>query len=300
MNKKGDKLNTTASFPAFEKLLAEIRPDLHRYCTRMTGSILDGEDIVQETYTKAYESFSDQQKIANLRGWLYRIAHNKAIDYLRARKIRQAEELDDKRLAAEPDQPLEAKELARLTISVFLKLPPVQRAAVILKDVLGYSLQEISDFLEIPVTSVKGALHRGRTNLRTPSGGFREKPRNLAKQELRLLEKYVDRFNARDFDAVGQMLADDVHLNLVGRQRTSGEKVKGYLSNYNSVSDWLLSPGIVSGQPAILVLNPEKPKDPPQYLMFIYWNNAGKVARISDFRYARYVMQDAEISNESD
>jgi RNA polymerase sigma-70 factor (ECF subfamily) len=262
----------------------------------MTGSILDGEDIVQETYAKAYELLSSQQNISNLRGWLYRMAHNKAIDYLRASKIRQAEELDEDLLATEPEHPLEAKELALMTMSVFLRLAPMQRAAVILKDVLGYSLQEISDFLDIRVTSVKGALNRGRKNLRAFSSDLKEEPRALDKREIQLLEKYVERFNARDFDAVRQMLAHDVHMNLVGRQKLSGEKVKGYLGNYGRVSDWLLAVGVVDEQPAILVLDPEKPEAPPQYFMLISWNNVGEVARITDFRYARHIMLDAKIS----
>lgn len=95
MSKNTNKLNSTGSFPTFGKLLTQLRPDLHRYCHRMTSSILDGEDVVQETYTRTYELVSGQNQLSNLRGWPYRIEHNKAIDYLRAGKIRQTEELDE-------------------------------------------------------------------------------------------------------------------------------------------------------------------------------------------------------------
>lgn len=298
MSKNTNKLNATGTFPAFEKLLTQMRPDLHRYCTRMTGSILDGEDVLQETYTRAYELVSGQNQISNLQGWLYRIAHNKAIDYLRAGKIRQTEELDEDLSAIESSQPLEDRELTEITLSVFLKLPPMQRGAVIMKDVLDYSLREISGFLDINISSVKGALHRGRSNLREFAIGFKEEVQPLEKHETRLLEKYVERFSARDFDALRQMLAEDVRLNLVGKGQKVGEEVGIYFGNYNKARDWQLAIGKVEQRPAILIYDPENLNGPPQYCMFIQWNSLDEVAKIYDFRYARYIMQDAVISND--
>src|SRR5690349_20808880 len=67
----------------FERLIGEIRPELHRYCARMTGSVIDGEDVVQETLTKAFTALSESPSVPNLRAWLFRIAHNKAVDYTR-------------------------------------------------------------------------------------------------------------------------------------------------------------------------------------------------------------------------
>lgn len=296
MSDQTENLPASISSGDFEKLLTEMRPDLHRYCARMTGSVPDGEDVLQETYTRAYELVSKQDQISNLRGWLYRIAHNKAIDYLRASKIRQTEELDDELLATEPDQPLEDKELTEMTMSVFLKLPPMQRGAVILKDVLDYSLKEISGFLDINISSVQGALHRGRSNLRAFATGSKEEPQPLQKREMQLLEKYVARFSARDFDALREMLAEDVRLDLVGREQLVGEKVGIYFGNYNKLRDWQLTLGKVERRPAILVYDPENLEGPPIYCIFIQWNSSDEVTKIYDFRYARYVMQDAEVS----
>ena len=70
---------------AFDRLLGELRPKLHRYCARMTGSVIDGEDVVQEALIKAIEAFDEAASIANPEGWLFRIAHNAALDLLRRR-----------------------------------------------------------------------------------------------------------------------------------------------------------------------------------------------------------------------
>src|SRR5215470_6352466 len=74
----------------FERLLAELRPKLHRYCARMTGSVIDGEDVVQEAMVKAIEAHSAAVPIANPEGWIFRIAHNAALDYLRRRARQDA------------------------------------------------------------------------------------------------------------------------------------------------------------------------------------------------------------------
>ncbi len=67
----------------FDELVSEIRPELHRYCARMTGSVIDGEDVVQDALAKAYNALATTSQVSNMRGWLFRIAHNKAIDHLR-------------------------------------------------------------------------------------------------------------------------------------------------------------------------------------------------------------------------
>ena len=67
----------------FLQLISELRPDLHRYCARMTGSIADGEDIVQDTLARAYYELSGLKELPALRSWLFRIAHNRALDYLK-------------------------------------------------------------------------------------------------------------------------------------------------------------------------------------------------------------------------
>jgi RNA polymerase sigma-70 factor, ECF subfamily len=207
----------------FEALIADIRPELHRYAARMIGSVVDGEDVVQEALAKAYSALPTTTSVANMRGWLFRIAHNKAIDYLRRSSHEHLEYLDDYPLLAEPDLPLEEQELVAVALSVFLKLPPKQRSCMILKDVLGYSLADISELLDATVGEIKAALHRGRARLRELSESVSpDAPAALDEHGRQLLARYIERFNARDFDAVRAMLADEVRLDVINRATYCG------------------------------------------------------------------------------
>src|SRR6266511_2610556 len=96
----------------FEELVKDIRPELHRYCARMIGSVVDAEDVVQDALAKAFYALPTTS-VANMRGWLFRIAHNKAIDHLRRSSHQHLEQLDEYPLLAEPDPPLEEQELSR-------------------------------------------------------------------------------------------------------------------------------------------------------------------------------------------
>lgn len=277
--------------------MADIRPELHRYATRMTGSVIDGEDVVQEALIKANASFALLTSHVNLRGWLFRITHNKAIDHLRRSRNEPLELLDEQPMTEEPDLTLEEKELTGVALSVFLQLSPRQRSCVILKDVLGYSLVEISEALDASVPEIKATLHRGRTRLRELAQHVEDSTPILDEQQVELLARYVDRFNARDFDAVRIMLADEVQLNVLGRARMRGRGEVGttYLSNYNRHQDWRLGLGMVEGHLAILVYDPETASPAPTYFMLLDWENQ-QVTHIRDYRYARYVMRDAQVT----
>ncbi len=283
----------------FDRLVKQFRPNLHRYCARMTGSVVDAEDVVQETLAKAYYLLPTTE-VSNLEGWLYRIAHNKAIDYLRKTGSGQTEALDEHPLHADLAQPLENEEFATLALSIYLQLTPLQRSCVILKDVIGYSLSEISELLDASVGAVKAALHRGRQNLRKLSESVDSGvPLRLEEPEASLLARYVERFNARDFDAVRAMLADDVRLDLVERLKVRGSVDVGqYFDNYDRQDDWYLSLGFVERKPAVLISGPGKPS-PVLYFVFIEWDR-GEISWIQDYRYARHVMVDAEITRHED
>src|SRR5438105_10457152 len=133
----------------FLAVVNHVRPDLHRYCTRMTGSVADGEDVVQETLARACYELSQMRTLPPLRPWLFRIAHNRAIDHWRHEAYRMSEPLDAAvDIAAEsthePDNVLARNQAVRAAISCFLELAPAQRACVILKDVLDHSIDEIA------------------------------------------------------------------------------------------------------------------------------------------------------------
>ncbi|MEO7327863.1 MAG: RNA polymerase sigma factor, partial [Minicystis sp.] len=148
----------------FLSLVDSIRPELHRYCARLTGSVIEGEDIVQETLAKALYAMSLSPEVPPLRPWLFRIAHNTAIDLLRSHERKLTEvraELDD--IAGYEDAP--DPFVVRAALARFLALPLTQRSAVILKDVLDHSLEETAETMGTTVMAVKAALVRGRAKL---------------------------------------------------------------------------------------------------------------------------------------
>jgi RNA polymerase sigma-70 factor (ECF subfamily) len=135
-----------------------------------------------------------------------------------------------------------------------MRLPVTQRSCVILMDVLGHSLEEIRAVTEMSVPSFKAALHRGRTRLREIS----DEPEDYTQPALACPSGRC--FNAHDFDALRDMLAEDVRLGLVSHLRMNGRKeVSNYFGNYASIGDWHLVPGRVDGQPEVLVCDPRSP-----------------------------------------
>jgi RNA polymerase sigma-70 factor (ECF subfamily) len=279
-----------------DRLLVAMRPKLHRYCARMVGSVIDGEDVLQDALIKAVESFASAGPIGNPEGWLFRIAHNTALDFLRRRNRQQAlrsgEEVD---MIADPVDIVATHEIARAGLRTFMRLPVAQRSSVILMDVLGCSLQEVGEVMDFSLPAVKAALHRGRTRLRELADEPDDRPRpELSKAERDRLGAYVAHFNARDFDAIRAMISDDVRLELVNKTRINGKaEVSRYFGNYSGLSDWHLVPGLVEGHPAILVFDPNDVASAPKYFMLLQWS-ADKVATIRDFRHADYVIDGAE------
>jgi RNA polymerase sigma-70 factor (ECF subfamily) len=177
-----------------------------------------------------------------------------------------------------------------------MRLPAAQRGCVILMDVLGYSLEEISSVIEGSVPAVKAALHRGRARLRELVKEPEDLPLPvLAEPERSLLANYIAKFNARDFDAIRNMLGDEVRLDLVARTQMTGRREVGtYFQNYSSIHDWHLAPGFVDGRPAVLVHDPRDASPTPAYFVLLQW--AGdRVGNIRDFRYARYATEGAEL-----
>src|SRR5258706_4789587 len=291
------KLMPEASATAkIDGLLAAMRPKLHRFCARMVGSVIDGEDVLQDALIKAVESFASAGPIGNPEGWLFKIAHNTALDYLRRRNRQQRlQSGGGVALIAGPADTVSSREIASASLRTFMRLSVAQRSSVILTDVLGCSLREVCDVMDFSLPAVKAALHRGRARLRELADEPDDLPRpTLSEADRDRLGRYVTHFNARDFDAVRAMIADDVRLDPVNKTRMNGKvEVAKYLGNYSKVGDWHLVPGLVEGHPAILVFDPEEPGSEPKYFMLLQWS-ADKVAAIRDFRHARYVIDGAE------
>ncbi|KRR30535.1 RNA polymerase subunit sigma-70 [Bradyrhizobium retamae] len=286
---------TSAAFD-IERLLAAMRPKLHRYCARMVGSVIDGEDVLQDAMIKAVEAHASAGTLDNPEGWLFRVAHNTALDFLRQRKRQEAfrgpAEVD---MIVDQLDAVASRQIAATSLRTFMRLPVPQRASVILMDVLGCSLKEICEVMDCSLPAAKAALHRGRAQLREIADEPDDAPQQkLSDADRERLGAYVAHFNARDFDAIRAMISDDVRLDLVSRTHLRGKaEVSRYFGNYDKVSDWRLVEGMVEGRPAILVFDPNEGDAKPKYFVLLGWS-AGKVATIRDFRHAPYVIKDAE------
>ncbi len=281
----------------FLALVAEVRPELHRYCARMLGSVADAEDVVQDTLARAFYALAGLEHMPPLKPWLFRIAHNRAVDQLRSYEYRMAEPLQSSPdLSAEdsgPEEALAREQATRLAISRFAELVPQQRSAVILKDVLGHSVEEIAELLELGVPGVKAALHRGRKRLAALAREVQveSQPRHVSPT----LTRFVTLFNERDWDALRALLVSDVELDLVSRAQRRGANVSSYFSNYAALSDFHLAPGFVDGREAILVSHSAIDATPSYFIELEL--EGSKVCFIRDFFFVPYILTDAEVEH---
>jgi RNA polymerase sigma-70 factor (ECF subfamily) len=276
--------------------LEQLRPRLHRYCARMVGSALDGEDIVQEALLRSLESGVPDEPIENPEGWLFRIAHNLALDFLRRRARRaDTQSEDDVELIVHPVDEHARREAAAASLPTFMQIPASQRSVVILFDVLEYSAEEVGEIIGTTVPAVKSILQRGRSRLRElashATGTTTRAP--LPDAEQQLLRAYVDLFNSRDFDTLRTLLAADVRLDLVSRLQLQGLAVGDYFARYGERQGWKAWPGVVEGRPAVLIQQHERSDARPDYFVVLAWSGQ-HVSTIRDFFFARYAIADAE------
>ena len=279
------------SDPHFTALLAELRPRLHRYCARMVGSALDGEDLVQDALAKAVLHY-DATEVRHAQAWLFRIAHNTALDFLRQRTLEHGlfSDADPEELAGPAiEDPMAARAAVGAALSTFMRLPPRQRSAVILADVLEHSLEEAAQAMDATVPAIKAALHRGRTRLRVLATAPSEAQTALTAFERERVTQYADLFNARDFDALRDLLADDARLDLAGRHRVEGKaRVANYFGHYAGYADLRAVPANVEGRPGLAIHVAAAAQ--PAYVVVLAWRGPALV-EIRDFRYADYVME---------
>ncbi len=279
-------------------LADEVRPELHRYCARLMGSVLDGEDVVQDTLLRAFVALQDLPEMPPLRPWLFRVAHNRALDLLRGRTLRQAEPIDAAPDVADPSSPdpmemLMRQQAVQTAVSRFAELPIQQRSVVILKDVLDESLAEIAALLDITVDAVKAHLARGRARLREVNA--QASAAGLARTPSPAVARYVALFNAHNWDGLRALLADDVKLNQSSYPLRAGRADVGLFFSIYSKSDavWL-APAWLEGREVIAVFDDQA--DPkPSYMMWLEWRD-GLISFIRDYRYVRYVVADAELT----
>jgi RNA polymerase sigma factor (sigma-70 family) len=267
----------------FMRLVASLRPELHRYCARMTGSIADGEDVVQDTLARAYFALAELEELPPLRPWLFRIAHRRAIDHLRRYERRMGVPLEE--VVDEREDEVERAQDVTLAFSHFLALPAQQRSVVVLKDVLEHSLEDIASLLELSVPAVKAALHRGRAKLKltAPAPNAPITPETV---------RYAQLFNARNWDALRTLLADEVELDLISRAKRRGRAdVGSYFHNYDLVDDWYFVPATLQGREVLAVYRARR-DERPSYFVVLAWQH-GQLRSIVDYRYVPYIADEA-------
>ena len=226
---------------AFRKLTEPHRRELQLHCYRILGSLQDAEDLVQETLLAAWRGLAAFEGRASVRAWLYRIATNRCLNALRARSRRPQEvqamapppeptrrtepiwlePYPDVLLEDIPDRSpgpaarYEARETIELAFIVGLQsLPPRQRAALVLRDVLGFRTAEVAEMLDTGEASVKGALQRARAALEARLPAADRAPRPNSARERQLVGRFADAVQSGDLDDVIALLTDDALLTM--------------------------------------------------------------------------------------
>jgi RNA polymerase sigma-70 factor (TIGR02960 family) len=274
---------------AFRELTEPHRRELQVHCYRILGSMQDAEDLVQETLLAAWRGLEGFEGRASVRAWLYRIATNRCLNALRARSRRPREvqamnELPEPTRRTEPvwlepypdvlldDLPdrspgpearYEARESIELAFIVALQhLPPRQRVALVLRDVLGFRTAEVAEMLDTGEASVKGALQRARATLeaRLPSADRDRAPGANSARERQLVGRFADAFRSGDVDEVVSLLTDDALLTMPPQplEYQGHEAIAAYLSYRAALRGTLLVvPTRANGQPALGCYLPE-------------------------------------------
>ena len=242
-----------ARYLAFLETISTLRPSLHRYCARMTGSVMDGEDVVQETLFEAYRNLEKFDDSRPLKPWLFRIAHNRCIDFLRRKGVRdRAETAAAMAEAVSPAEPA-ALGIGQAVEHLVASLPPKERACVLLKDVFDYSLEEIAELVDSTVGGVKAALNRARTKLAESSSPAKA-ARSVSPELQRVMQLYVDRFNRRDWDGVRELTSADARLRVAERFAGKFEDAPYFVNYERWPWPWKLAAGEVDGEPVVIIL----------------------------------------------
>ncbi|MBN9222258.1 MAG: sigma-70 family RNA polymerase sigma factor [Mesorhizobium sp.] len=276
-------------YAAFLATVSHLRARLHRYCARMTGSALDGEDVMQDALFEAYRKIELLDDAKALPPWLFRIAHNRCIDLIRGRRARMRAEAghasDDIVLPAEPAGQGVGHAIERLVVH----LPPKERACVLLKDVFDHSLEEIAELVGSTSGGVKSALSRGRAKLAAlpaqPVAAPADDP-----ELTRLLERYVELFNVRDWDGVRALTSADARLRVSDCYNGLLSRSPYFVEYERSELPWRLRPGVVEGEQVLVVDRQYGEAWRPAYLVRVH-ATSGVIDRIADYYACPWILE---------
>ncbi len=242
--------------------LEPYRRELHAHLYRMLGSAHDAEDAVQETFLRAWRALDGFEGRSSLRGWLYRIATNVALSAIERRGRHEApadiewlEPLPDEALG--PDATAEQRESVELAFVVALQhVPPNQRAALLLRDVLGLSAAEVAEAMETSVAAVNSALQHARAGVqaRRPAATQQETLRALGDARIRtLVERYTAALETGDVDGMIALLSEDATWTMPpdGGVYEGLESVRLFLAAGPMTREWRHLPAQANGQLAV-------------------------------------------------
>jgi RNA polymerase sigma-70 factor, ECF subfamily len=283
------------------------RAELLRHCYRMLGCFADAEDLVQDTLLRAWRSRATYSGDAPLRHWLMRIATNGCINALDRQRPRLCPQLDieaaiegaplhaleaahwvtpapDALLFPRPDTALELREQVSLAFLALLqRLPPKQRAALLLKDVVGWSSQEIAQALELTLSSVNSALHRARE---TMAAAPCDRP---ADPEPEILAKYVRCWEERDLEGLVEMMRQDIVFAMppFATWFRGIDAVRGFLESRRFTAFWsrglVAVPTRANGLPALAWYTPGADGHRRPHSIHVMLFKAGRLAEATNF-----------------
>jgi RNA polymerase sigma-70 factor (TIGR02960 family) len=249
---------------AFELLVEPYRGELKSHCYRMLGSLHDAEDVVQETLVRAWRSVERLDDRGFVRAWLYKIATNRCLSALerRARRELPVEVAPDtpasevRWLEPFPDTSAESRYLARESIELayvaaLQNLSPIQRAALILREVLGFSSAEVADQLETSTSAVNSALQRARKVIASTAPTQQTVLRDLGDEEVgAIVTRWTDAWQAGDIEAIVAMLADDARYSMppLPQWYRGAHDIRAFLLSGPLQSRWRFLPTTANGQ----------------------------------------------------
>lgn len=281
---------------AFMRAVTPYQRELHRHCYRMTGSVDDADDILQETLFRAWRGLGTYAGRSSFRAWLYRIATNRSIDTLGGRAGKevpmawegQEDGLEPMWFQPYPDDPAEVTErrehIATAFVVAIQSLPPRQRAALLLKDVLGFSVPDIADALETTRAAVNSSLQRARATV-----GQTTDARPSTDAETALRDQLVDAWHRADVDALTSLMTSDVALTMPPDPvRFDGpDAIVGALRSVapeGRIDRMRLLPTTANQQPAMGLYLPDGEGNGVATVLITLDARGGLVARMTGFR----------------
>ncbi|MFF4986299.1 RNA polymerase subunit sigma-70 [Streptosporangium saharense] len=296
----------------FALITEPYRRGLQVHCYRMLANYEDAQDLTQETFLRVWRRRESFRGHATLRTWLYRIATNACLDFLDRRndrtpvpaelpgadsEVHNLQPYPDRMLPEDPQESVVARETIELAFIVAAQhLPPRQRAAFILRDVLGWPAPKAADALDLTVASVTSALQRARVTMRERLPGRRLDWRRPATHELSdderdVVRSYIDAHERNDLDGLTALLRDDLRFTMLPDPGTvtitAKDAVDGWVSNglfQRGYDDWRCTATTVNRMPAA-ALYLRSPGD-PEYRLFtiaVLRIVEGKIAELTGF-----------------